>query len=75
MTAETTILLSLLIPAIGAVGIVLAGRWPNVRETVTLVTAGLLMINVWSLIPSIQDGARPFVSLFEFLPGAKIPCP
>ncbi|MDJ0653330.1 MAG: monovalent cation/H+ antiporter subunit D family protein [Xanthomonadales bacterium] len=72
MTAETTILLSLLIPALGAVGIAVSSRWPNVRESVTLVTAGLLMINVWSLIPGIMDGGRPFVSLFEFLPGVAI---
>ena len=35
-----------LIPFIGAFGIALAGRWPNVRETVTLTTAVFLTLIV-----------------------------
>jgi multicomponent Na+:H+ antiporter subunit D len=71
-TDSQTILLSLVIPLVGAVGIALAGRWPNVRETVTLTTAVLLAANVWSLIPVLQAGGRPELVLVEMLPGLPI---
>ncbi|MEM9302451.1 MAG: monovalent cation/H+ antiporter subunit D family protein [Pseudomonadota bacterium] len=72
MTPETTILLALGVPLIGALGIALAGRWPNVRETVTLVTAGALLLIVWSLFPVISAGGRPEVVLGEMMPGFTI---
>ena len=47
MSAQSTILLALLLPLAGAAGIVLAGRVSaNLRETVTLVTAGGLAATV-----------------------------
>lgn len=39
MTANTAMMLALLVPLLGAVLIGLTGRWPNLRETVTMVTA------------------------------------
>ena len=65
MNASTTILLVLVLPLVGAVGIGLAGRWPNLRETVTLVTAALLALLVWSLTPTIMAGGRPEVVVAE----------
>ena len=58
MSIETHIQLALLIPIIGLVGIVLTGRIPNLREAATLVTATANAINVWSIFPAIQAGAR-----------------
>lgn len=49
----------LLTPLIGAVGMELAGRWPNLRETVTLATAGALFAQVLALFLRFLDGARP----------------
>ena len=67
------IALALLLPIIGAVFIALAGRInPNLREGVTLVTAGSLIWAVWRLIPELMDGARPELSLFEVLPGIEV---
>jgi multicomponent Na+:H+ antiporter subunit D len=71
-TESQTILLSLLIPFVGAFGIALAGRWPNVRETVTLTTAVLLAANVWSLLPVVYAGGRPELHLVDMLPGLSI---
>jgi multicomponent Na+:H+ antiporter subunit D len=71
-TESQTILLSLLIPFVGAFGVALAGRWPNLRETVTLTTAVLLAANVWSLLPIVQAGGRPELHLVEMLPGLSI---
>ncbi len=73
MTAQTAILLSLALPLMGAVGIALAGRVnANLRETVTLLTAGGLAYLVWGLVPEIMAGGRPGVVLADVLPGISI---
>ncbi len=73
MTAQALILGALAVPLAGAVLIALAGRInDNLREAVTLLTAGLLIACVWSLLPSIYQGARPGVELGEVLPGIAI---
>ena len=65
MTAETQILLALALPSLGALLIGLCGRRPNLREAVTLTTAGLLFGNVLLLLPEIAAGARPSVILTQ----------
>ena len=73
MNAEQSILIALLLPLAGALGIALAGRFSaNLRETVTLVTAAGLMFVVWSMLPELMDGARPFVRIAEIVPGVEI---
>ena len=73
MSPQTTILLSLALPLAGALGIALAGRVSaNLREGVTLTTAGALAWTVWSLLPELLDGARPGVTVAEVLPGIDI---
>lgn len=73
MSAESTILFALLVPLAGAVGIALAGRInANLRETVTMVTAGGLAMTVWSLLPTVLAGNRPGVILTELMPGVEI---
>ena len=64
--------LALAIPALGAVLIALTGRWPNLRETVTLVTALTLLAFVASILPDVLDGGRPSITLFSMLPGLTI---
>lgn len=39
MSANTAMMLTLIVPLLGAILIGLTGRWPNLRETVTIVTA------------------------------------
>ena len=73
MSAQTTILLALCVPLIGAALIGLAGRVsPNLREAATLSTSLLLIAVVWSLLPDIFAGLRPAVTLSEVLPGISI---
>jgi multicomponent Na+:H+ antiporter subunit D len=73
MSAQATILLALALPLAGALGIALAGRLSaNLRETVTLVTAGGLAITVWSLLPAVMAGGRPGVTVAEFMSGMEI---
>ena len=49
MKAETAIQMSLLAPLLGAIGIQLAGRKPNLREGVTLVASIVTFCFVWPL--------------------------
>ena len=73
MSGQSTILLAILLPLAGAVGIALAGRVSaNARETVTLLTAGGLALTVWSLLPSVMAGGRPAVTVTELLPGVEL---
>ena len=66
MSSETLIILALLLPLAGAVGIALTGRISaNLRETVTLSTASMLAVVVWSLLPALMNGERPGVTLVE----------
>lgn len=72
MSAQTAILAALLLPLLGALGIALAGKWPNLRESVTIVTAVLLFGSVLKLLDPVLSGARPELVLFEILPGLSI---
>ena len=73
MSAQSTILLAILLPLAGAIGIALAGRvGANIRETVTLLTAGGLAVTVWSLLPAVMAGERPGVTVTELLPGVEL---
>jgi multicomponent Na+:H+ antiporter subunit D len=73
MTPENAIVAALLIPVLGAAGILLASRLgPNVREGVTFATAAALIWAVWSLLPDLMAGERPGLVVSEVLPGIAI---
>ncbi|HEX7718921.1 MAG TPA: proton-conducting transporter membrane subunit, partial [Woeseiaceae bacterium] len=69
MNATLAIQLALTVPLAGALLLTLAGRHPNLREAITLVTAVTLFLIVASLYPAVVAGARPELELFELLPG------
>jgi len=72
VTPENAILLSLIVPLVGGLGIVLTGRRPNVREGVTLLTSAGLLWVVMSLVPEVLAGGRPELTLLEMMPGLPI---
>ena len=72
MTAERWMLAVLLVPMTGSALIAFVGRFPNLRESVTLITAVVLLLCVSSLLPDVLDGARPAITLFEVLPGLAV---
>ncbi|MFN0183506.1 MAG: monovalent cation/H+ antiporter subunit D family protein [Aquabacterium sp.] len=72
LAPEQAIACALAVPAVGALLVALAGRAPNLRETITLATAVALLGCVWSLLPVVSTGARPAVTLFALLPGLQI---
>jgi multicomponent Na+:H+ antiporter subunit D len=69
---ETLILAALTIPLLGALLIPLFNRHPNLRETVTLLTAGALCVTTWSLLPHVLAGARPEALDVAVVPGLHL---
>ena len=69
---ETLILIAVLAPFIGALIIPLFHSRPNLRETVTLVTAGVLCVTVFALLGPVLGGARPEVRIIEVIPGIAL---
>jgi len=72
MSGGTTIALALFLPLAGAFGMVLVGRWPNLREGVTLVTAIALFLIVSSLYGPVTEGVRPSLALLSVAPGLPL---
>ncbi len=63
---------ALTIPLVGACLVVAAGRWPNLREAMTLLTSLALFAVVVSIYPEVAGGGRPALTLFEILPGLPL---
>ncbi|MGI9333101.1 MAG: monovalent cation/H+ antiporter subunit D family protein [Gammaproteobacteria bacterium] len=72
MSGSSALIAAVLLPMAGALGVVAAGRHPNVREGVTLVTAVLLAAIVLSLWPEVSAGGRPAAVLIETMPGLAL---
>ena len=64
--------LAVALPLAGALLILLLGRWPNVREGVSLATAGALFALVLTLVDPIKAGLRPDLVLVEVMPGIPL---
>jgi multicomponent Na+:H+ antiporter subunit D len=72
MSLEIAVWLAPVIPLAGAPLIALAGRSPNLREAVTLITAALLFLVVLQLVPEVMAGGRPAITVLEMLPGLTL---
>jgi multicomponent Na+:H+ antiporter subunit D len=72
MTAETALLLALLIPLASTLFIAANDARPDWREGATLLASLLLLGTVASLLPDVMAGGRPTVDLFELVPGLPL---
>ena len=72
MSAAGAAALALVLPLVGAVLIVVCHARPNLRETVTLVTAGGLFAVVASMLPEVLAGGRPEITLLPLLPAVPL---
>lgn len=72
MNADSLILASLVLPVLGAVGVALTGRRPNLRECVTLTTAVATFACVVQLVGPVLAGAMSGATLAEPLPGLSV---
>ena len=55
--ADSALTLIILTPLAGAFLVILAGRWPNLREAVSIGTGLLLVAQIISVAPSVLDGS------------------
>ena len=72
MSPAQLIIASIALPAAGAVGIALCGRWPNLRESVTLASALALFACVLGLLPGVLQGAVAQLFVLQMLPGIAL---
>jgi multicomponent Na+:H+ antiporter subunit D len=72
MSPELTVLACIALPLLAPVLITALHRWPNPRETATLLTSGCLFLLVYSLHDDVLRGSRPAIDIAEPLPGLKI---
>jgi len=72
MSAATLMLITLLLPLLGAVGMVAVRHHPNLREAVTLITASMVAILVVHIASRFLNGEDFFFSVAEPLPGIHI---
>ena len=72
MTAITMIQLGLALPLVALVLIVLTGKFPNLRETCTLVIGTILLWVSCNLASLVFGGQRPVWRIGEMIPGFEI---
>lgn len=72
MNVETRVLLALLLPVVGVVGVVLARRRPNVREGISVAVGASLFLTVASLVAPVSGGADGHLVLARPLPGVAL---
>ncbi|MEZ5855953.1 MAG: proton-conducting transporter membrane subunit [Hyphomicrobiaceae bacterium] len=69
---EVQALLAIIVPFLGVAGIIACHNSPNLREAVTLVTAGILALLVWGLWGPVTSGGRPEWAVLDVLPGLTL---
>jgi multicomponent Na+:H+ antiporter subunit D len=72
MNPQSLLVAALLAPLLAALIIPFCGRFPNLREGVTLVAAAALAVLVWSLLPHVLAGEQPQWTAARVLPGLEI---
>jgi multicomponent Na+:H+ antiporter subunit D len=72
LSPQSILVLALLMPFVAALILPLFHNWPNLRETVTLVTAAALCLLVFGLLGPVLNGGRPEASAIDVVPGLTI---
>jgi len=72
ISSENLMILAMLLPLVATPLIVFADRRPNLRESITLITAAIVALLVITLFTRVQAGERPQLELFEVMPGIDI---
>ena len=72
MSASAVLTGALITPWVGAALIILFGRFPNLRESVTLLCSVILFGFILSLAMTVMSGGTADLDLFEVFPGVSI---
>lgn len=69
---DYTLLLALLIPLIGTLGVMFKGNNENIREGISSLSSILLLLVVGSMIPAVWHGKTLIFHMFTILPGVTV---
>lgn len=69
---SSKLVIALLIPLIGAIGVMLKGAEENVREAISSISSIILLLVVASMIPTVLQGKTLYFQIFELLPNLTI---
>lgn len=72
LAPSTLVSLSILVPFVGALLVVAGGKWPNLREAVTLITAAILFSIVLAITSYTFQGVELRLDVVELFPGLGI---
>jgi len=72
MSDTLLIQLALIVPFAGSILIAFAGRYPNLREAISLLTSTALFIIVALLYGSVSAGARPAIEIIKPIAGLSL---
>ena len=72
MSSEMAILVAMILPLVGMVLVVLTGRNPNLRETMTMLVAVATFGVVLTIVPDVMAGGQPEVVVATILPGLAL---
>ena len=70
--SSVKLLLALLVPLIGTLGVMFMGKNENVREGISSVASIILLLLVASMIPAVLDGKILVYHMFTVLPGLTV---
>ncbi|MDX9894415.1 MAG: monovalent cation/H+ antiporter subunit D family protein [Desulfofustis sp.] len=69
---SSKLVIALLIPLLGAIGVMLKGAEENVREAISSISSIILLLVVASMIPAVLQGKTLYFQIFELLPNLTI---
>ncbi|MDH5423778.1 MAG: monovalent cation/H+ antiporter subunit D family protein [Gammaproteobacteria bacterium] len=72
LSLDTMLQFSIVLPVLATLGIVVAGRHPNLREAVTITTSLVLLYFVSSLYQGYESGETISVQWWELIPGLQV---
>lgn len=72
MDPGMTILVTLLLPVVGAFCVLLLRKNPNAREAATLITGAVTFTQVLRLLSMVRGGEVPALHILEVLPGVNL---
>jgi multicomponent Na+:H+ antiporter subunit D len=72
LSLESLLQLSILLPVLATVGIIAAGRRPNLRETVTIATSLAVFYFVIRLYQGLEQGEVISVQWWQLVPGLRL---
>jgi len=66
------LLFALLVPLIGAIGVMLKGDNENLRETISSISSLILFVIVCSMVPAVTSGKTLYFQIFTILPNVTV---